>query len=273
MSTLDVMVQIGEASTLPDPTPPPTQTFEGYRWLHGVEGGRMPPPGMPEIVPPIEVHALEMTEVIHWLAYRLQQRFCPPYTGQRHRKAHTHDRAMTNKPQNGYDGGIRHRDYVNNRDLGSGITNTNYDKMQRGFGGSFFRAVDEGDRLRCDPGVHGLHAGAIKKYLSDFGDPNNPAAAVAMLAYVDGLVNFCIKEKWYVSAVSIGANDFADISYFPQAYIDGVQYPMVYPFLFDRPIYFRVEEAVTWKDTQLPNPLKIYKPVTSLLWRRPGLDS
>ena len=227
------------------PPPPPTVIYDGWRWLHGVEGGRMPPLGMPEVVPPLETRALEMTQAIQLLSWNLMRHFCPPMEPKKWRAAHKHDRAMNNGDQNGYDGGIAHADWVNNLDLKA--TLPRYDKMQRGFGGTFFRAVDEGDRLRCDPGIHGIDA-------------------TRALPSIETIV----ANNWFVYGVSIGVNDPARISHFPQAYYDGIGYPLVYPFIFDRPIYFRKDEAERWVGDTLPDPLRIYR--TSTTVRKPQPD-
>ena len=195
---------------------------------------------MPEVVPPVDTWGLEMTEPIQWLSYELMIRLNPLITPALWRKLHSHDRAMNNNPQNGYDGGTTHRDYINGVDLGVGITNPNYDKMQRGFGGSFFQGVDLGDRIRCDPGVHGIDSRTVT--MSNYKEKATEA----------------IEKNWYVCAVSVGA-DPSVISYFPQGQ-GGI---VVYPFIFNRSIaHWKVYEGVTfieaWNENYLPDPLKAY---------------
>lgn len=217
--------------------------FVGWRWLHGVEGGRMPPPGMPEIVPPIDVVRLEMNEAIQRLSYLLMTRLNPLITGALWRKLHSYDRAMTNKEQNGYDGGTAHADFINRYDMSASLPA--YDKMQRGFGGSFFCGMDLGDRIRCDPGVHGIDARTVT------------------MANVEQKVDEAFDNNWYVHAVSIGDPDYSNISYFPQ----GKGLVVVYPFIFDRPITFWKnyqgrQYLESWNADELPDPLKIYRSTT-----------
>jgi hypothetical protein len=224
--------------------PPPSVTYDGYRWLHGAEGGRMPPLGKPEINPPYETRALEITEQMQYMILDLMKLFCLPITPQKIRNLHRYDKAMTNFPQNGFDGGIPHSDHWNKRDLTASLPR--YDKMQRGFGGSFFRGIDEGELIKCVPGIHCIDAKA-----------QMPS------------VKTIVDNVWYVVAVSTGVKDAAQIDPFPQGYIDGIMYPIVFPFIADRAIYFEKKNAARWVSDELPNVTRIFNPVPSSSWRTP----
>lgn len=218
--------------------PAATPKFFGWRWLHGAEGGRMPPADMPEIVPPVYVLGLEMTEPIQWLSYKLMVALNPLITPILWHKLHSFDRAMTNKPQNGYDGGTPHRDYINRTELTA--TNPTYDKMQRGFGGSYFEGDELADAIRCVPGTHGIDARSVT------------------MSNVDAKVQEAIENHWYVRAVNINS-DGTVISDFAQ----GKGGIVAYPFIFDRPIYHYKsyqgrQYLEAWNSDTLPDPLKIY---------------
>lgn len=194
----------------------------------------MPPPSMPEVVPPIDVSALEMTEAIQRLSYSLMLRVNTNIPSKTWRNLHRHDKAMNNGTQNGYDGGTPHADYINNLDKTASLPR--YDKQQRGFGGSFFTAVDMGDRVRCDPGIHGIDA------------------RVVTMANWDVKAEEAYQNGWYVTAVNIN-DDGTVISHFAQ----GMGGAVVYPFIFNRPIYFWKSDIERWESDSLPDPLKIYR--------------
>jgi len=234
--------------SVPNPDPDPAKKYIGFRALHGVEGGRMPPAGMPEVVPPIEVKTLEMTKAVQTLAWKVLTHYCPPLPKKRFPKIHSYNRAMNNFPQNGYGGGIEHADWINLENTLA--SNPRYDKMQRMMGGSFMRGVDMGNgRIRVDPGVHAIDA-------------------TKTLPSVQEVVD----NQWVVFGVSIGASNFAQIDHFPQTYVNGVDYPCAFLFIIDRPIYFRRDEFDVWESDTLPDPTKIYKPLPANLWRTGKAD-
>ena len=199
--------------------------YIGFRGLHVPEGGRWIDTGDPAILNPVDTIALPITESIQRMSYNLMRHFNPSIDGQTWRALHGHYIAMTNRPQNGYDGGVLHSDYINNRDLRE--LPPRYDKMQRSFQGSFIRGNVVNGELVCRPGIHGIDS---TKHLPS--------------------INDIVSNNWYIRAVTAGNR----IYNFPQ----GNGLPVVYPFIFDRPIRFPLQWFQTWNEEYLPNPLQFY---------------
>ncbi len=209
-----------------------SRRFVGWRGLHVKEGGRSVPPGMPAILNPIETRALNITRDMQLMSYELMLHFAPALPREKWRVLHRFDKAMTNGGQNGFDGvdalgrPVLHADYINNRDLTAPLPR--YDKMQRSFQGSFIRGEAVGDELVCRPGVHGI-------------DATRPMPSVAEI----------VANNWFIRAVTAGE----EVDNFPQG--DG--YPIVYPFIFDRPISFPLAWFERWDREYLPDPLRFYR--------------
>jgi len=270
----------------------------------------MPPPGMPEVIPPIEVRALEMHRAIQLLAWEVLIQYCPVLTKNKYPKIHSKDRAMNNGDKNGYEGSIKHADWVNEENLTA--TNPRYDKMQRQMGGGFIRGVEtfnlriaakmtwevvsnphklldtitrafslvrsasfapwrirpmvratytkfiSENAIRVDPGVGAIDA----NNLPDLSTPQK----------IKDFAKVVVENNWVTFGVSTGSNDPANISHFPQTYIDGTQYPCAYLFIIDRPIYFRRDEFTVWESDELPEVTYIYDPVPSSQWRTQSKD-
>lgn len=212
-----------------------TPKYIGFRGLHILEGGRVPEaPKMPAVIPPIDQIALRMTREIQWMSYLLMQHFCPTLTPQIWTGVHKWDTAMNNGKQNGYDGGYPLRNYPKNENLDSDYW-PSYDKMQRTFEGTFIRGELVGDRIICRPGIHGIDARA-------------PLPTVETI----------VKNNWYVVAVNTGPDSNpGNVSHFSQ----GGEYPIVYPFIFDRDIAFPAAFFGEWRSNELPNPVQIYTPL------------
>ena len=253
-----------------DPMPPPDPMVHGWRGKHKAEGGRQGvPTGMPMVLPPIDVRALEMTRSIQLMHFDLMKHFIPSITGKQWRAKCGHAVAMNNGAQNGFDGGIPHRDYVNKWDIDPNVPVSlpRFDKMQRGFGGSLihgepgysvtqtlrdvvslmrgvatrrvrtmasfrrsYAALTANNILICKPGMHGIDARA-------------PMPSIPEI----------VAQNKYIIATTCGEPDH--IYYFP---VDGVGQPVAYPFIFDRDISFPLEWFQKWDRDYLPDPLKIY---------------
>lgn len=217
-------------TVLREAEPTANPTYEGWRVLHKVEGGwPNTPAGMPEVMPPMYSIAIDMSSDIQMMSYELMHKLNDQITGDLWRKVHSHDRAFTNKPQNGFDGGTPHADFVNMVDLTTSLPR--YDKAQRVCGGMFLRGVVNGSVLTCHPGIHGI-------------DANKPMPSVQTI----------IENNWFVYAVSTGVNNEAVISHFPQ----GKGGPVAIPFIFSGLINFPLEYLEPWEADTLPDPLKIY---------------
>lgn len=208
------------------PSDPINPTYQGYRVLHKKEGGRQDiPTGMPAICPPIDTIALPMTEAIQRMSYGLMRHFNTTIDPQTWRALHGYFLAMTNGKQNGYGSEVPHADYINSLDLLESLPR--YDKMQRLFQGSFVRGDVVGNELVCRPGIHGI-------------DATRPLPSI----------QYIVAHNWYSVAVTAG-----DVIHnFPQ----GQGLPVVYPFIFDRPIRFPLEWFTIWNENYLPDPLRIY---------------
>lgn len=201
--------------------------YVGWRGLHLQEGGRGAPAGMPAVLPPVETRALEMTDDIQRMSYSLARHFAPSVDGSKWRSIHGDAVAMNNGGQNGF-GTSPHRDVINQVDLDA--SPPRYDKMQRTFAGTFIRGEVAGDVLVCNPGVHGI-------------DANRPVPDVDEI----------IEKNWYVIACTSGDR----IWNFPQ----GGGNPVVYPFVFDRPISFPLQWFGKWERDYLPDHLTVYEGV------------
>lgn len=199
------------------------------------EGGRpagvtpsMPYP--PAVIPPYTpTVSLSMTREIQLLSYELMDVFCTGLTPERWRTAHTSDFAMTNGAQNGFDGGIPHPDYVNNRDL-TAPDLTGYDKMQRIFQGSFVTGVLNGSFLTCRPGIDAI-------------DANEPLPPLPVI----------LAKHWYVIATAVGNPPF-----YVRGHWGGF---LAYLFILDRPVSYEARWFAPWNETYYPNPVTIYTPV------------
>lgn len=216
----------------------------GWRGLHVGEGGRVPDQSIysPEVIPPFNpTVSLEMTRSIQYMSYDLMAYFHPAVKADREkwRICHGHSFAMNNKPQNGYDGGIPHRDYINQRDLLS--TFPRYDKMQRTFAGSLITGKSEGKLIWCTPGIDALDASSF------IYEPGTPEAAK--------ILEQVIAKRWYSYAVADGDKGPFKIK---GHWGEGI---IVFPFLLDRPVSFESRFFVAWDAAFPPDPLEVYKPL------------
>lgn len=224
---LPVQIRLGETI----PTPPPAVMYRGWRVLHKVEGGwPNTPAGMPEVMPPEVVQAVEMTMWIQVMSYDLMRKVNTAITTALWRKIHSYDRAFNNFPQNGYDGGIVHADFINGKDVNASLPR--YDKAQRVCGGSFVTGDAVSDKLVMRSGVHGI-------------DPDGPMPEI----------NTIIAKHWFIYAVSIGTTNEGAISHFPQ----GKGGPVLIPLIFRGTITFPLKYFERWESDSLPDPLRIYK--------------
>lgn len=134
---------------------PTTPKYVGWRGKHSrlESGAREIPYTMPAVIPPIDQIALEMTREIQRMSFDLMRFLNQTITPKMWRNLHKMQLCLNNQPQDGFDGGIPHRDYVNGIDLDA-ATLPRYDKMQRTFQGTFIRGEAVGDRLVCAPGIH-----------------------------------------------------------------------------------------------------------------------
>ena len=189
------------------------------------EGGRTIPANMPSVIPPLETRALDMTQAVQRLSYDLMLYFAPMLAKTTWRNCHRYDKAMNNGAQNGFDGGTPHADYINNRDLTA--TLPRYDKMQRGFAGTFIRGVDIGTAIRVDPGIHAI-------------DATRPLPGVQEI----------VERNWYVIAINNTAT--------PSHWAQGGGYPIVFPFIIDRAITFDKRFVKARSADYLPDPTKVY---------------
>jgi hypothetical protein len=202
--------------------------YMGWRVLHQAEGGYQNNPlNMPEVVPPDNPVAVEMTETIQRMSYELMVYFNPLITADLWTKVHDYDRAFTNhqgfnKPDD------PRANFITGENPDSPLPK--YDKAQRLCGGQFLRSEIHGDRFVCTPGVHGI-------------DANKPIPSIETI----------VNNNWYLFAVTLGSRSEI-ISHFPQ----GQGGPVAIPFIFDREIEFNAAWFTRWESDELPDPLKFY---------------
>lgn len=216
------------------PRVPVVQKYSGWRVLHKAEGGYQKTPlGMPEVVPPNNPVAVDMTEAIQRMSYSLMTTLNAAITPKLWSKVHDRNIAFTNYQSWGLDenGEYQHRaNYILGEDLNSPLPK--YDKAQRLCGGQFVRGrVVQGNKLVCVPGVDGI-------------DARYPLPSVTEI----------IERNWYLCAVSYHATR---VEHFPQGQ-GGV---VAIPFIFDREIEFDLNLLERWESDVLPDPLTFYRGV------------
>lgn len=204
--------------------------YSGWRVLHKAEGGYQKTPlGMPEVIPPNNPVAVEMTEAIQRMSYSLMTTMNAAITPALWSKVHEHNIAFTN-----FNGFNKPNDPRANFILSENLTSPlpKYDKAQRLCGGQFVRGrVVQGNKLVCVPGVDGIDA----RY------------ALPSVAEI-------IERNWYLFAVSYHATR---VEHFPQ----GQGGPVAIPFVFDSEIEFDLNLLERWESDELPDPLAFYRGV------------
>jgi len=215
-----------------EPQPPSGKKYVGWRVLHQAEGGYQHNPlNMPEVIPPENPVALEMTEPIQRLSFELMKHFNPAITAKQWTMAHHGLIAFTNYQGFGTEpksGGPR-ANYITGDDLNKKLPK--YDKAQRLCGGMFVRGIVRGDKLVCQPGIHGIDATKPMPKLDEV-----------------------IAKNWYFFAVTL-YNSPEKVGHFPQ----GKGGPVAIPFIFDREIQFSLSLFEKWESDTLPDPLKMYR--------------
>lgn len=203
--------------------------YVGWRVLHQAEGGYdRNPLGMPEVIPPKNPRAIEMTREIQEMSFALMQHFNPKITGKVWRKVHLWDKAFNNFTGFG-DKKKPHRDFINDKDPKAPLPK--YDKAQRLCGGQFVRGEVRGKKLICVPGVHGM-------------DSRKPMPTIDEI----------VENNWYLFAITLFSKP-GRVGHFPQGKGD----PVAIPFIFDREIEFDLDLLDKWEADELPDPLKMYK--------------
>lgn len=208
----------------------PVKKYIGWRVLHKVEGGSQnTPEGMPEVIPPVDQVGLPMTREIQQMSFELMKHFNPAITPKLWTAVHYGHVAFTN--YNGFGdhpkGGGPRANYITGDDLDKELPK--YDKMGRICGGMFVRGVEQGDRLVCQPGIHGMDA---RKALPS--------------------IQTIVENNWYFFAVVYFPKR---LEHFPQ----GQGSPVAIPFIFDRDVQFKLSLFEKWESDTLPDPLTIYK--------------
>lgn len=218
--------------------PPPK--YSGWRCLHKAEGGNENTPlGMPEVTPPLAATALDMTQAVQEMSYKLMLHFNQAIQGPDWNpkkiwsNVHKYDIAFTN--EEGFEKpGDPRRNYILNEDLT--FDYPKYDKQGRLCGGAFIHGLAEIDHqgrdvLRCKPGIHGI-------------DARGPMPEVETIA----------ARNWY----------FFALNYFPdhvEHFAQGQGQPVAIPFIFDRDVVFERRFFEPWEGETPPDPLKIYHPL------------
>ena len=209
---------------------PTAKKYMGWRVLHKAEGGYdKNPPNMPNVIPPIDSRAIEMTREIQQMSFDLMKHFNPDITLQLWTKVHDHDRAFTNF--NGFNkNGDPRANFITGENSSSPLPK--YDKAQRLSGGQFVRGEVRGTNLVCIPGVHGI-------------DANQPLPSIQTI----------IDNNWYLYAISLVGLDSKKVAHFPQ----GKGGPVVIPFIFGREIEFPLSLFEKWESDELPEILTMYR--------------
>ena len=205
----------------------PGKKYVGWRSLHKAEGGHEKTPlGMPEVIPPENPYAIDMTKEIQQMSFNLMKHFNPAITQQQWSKVHEHNIAFTN-----YQGFKKPGDPRANFILGEDLNKElpKYDKAGRICGGTFLRGEVREDKLVCIPGVHGI-------------DSTKPLPPLQTI----------VDNNWYFYAISFHAKR---VEHFPQ----GQGGPVAIPFIFDREVQFPLSLFVKWESDTLPDPLTLYK--------------
>jgi len=214
----------------------PTQSssakkYTGWRVLHKAEGGYAKTPvGMPEVVPPEDQIGLPMTKEIQEMSYKLMTHFNSAINAKQWTHVHHGLIAFTNYQGFGTEpksGGPR-ANFITGEDLDKELPK--YDKMGRICGGMFVRGMEKGDKLVCQPGVHGI-------------DAKSPLPSIQTI----------VENNWFFYAVCFHPKR---VEHFPQ----GKGGPVAIPFIFDREIAFPISLFEKWEADALPDPLKMYRP-------------
>lgn len=210
--------------------PTTAKKYVGWRVLHKAEGGYgKTPPGMPEVIPPEDQIGLSMTKEIQEMSFNLMTHFNPAINKKSWTQVHHGHIAFTNYQGFGTEpksGGPR-ANFITGEDLDKELPK--YDKMGRVCGGMFIRGIERGDKLVCQPGVHGI-------------DATKPLPSIQTI----------VENNWYFYAICFFPRN---LDHFPQ----GKGAPVAIPFIFDREIVFPLSLLEKWEDDKLPDPLKIYR--------------
>lgn len=219
-------------------TPVSNFKYVGWRVLHKDEGGyQRTPTTMPEVIPPVDQLALNMTKEIQEMSFNLMKHFNKNITPKLWTAVHDGERAFTNF--NGFGtgkmGGGPRANFITKSDLGAPLPR--YDKMGRLCGGMFVRGEQQGDYLVCTPGKHGIDA---RKPLPD--------------------IQTIVDNNWYFFAVvwfEGKGKKPGRVSYFPAG--KGSEEPVAIPFIFDRDVKFPISYFDKWEKDTLPIYLEYYR--------------
>lgn len=204
--------------------------FNGWRYLHKVEGGNQQNPwNMPEVGPPLNAGVVSMTQEIQWMSYDLMFHFNRNViTPQIWTTVHRHDKAFNNF--NGFEkSGDPRRNFI--LDTNRGYPLPRYDKAQRVSGGQFLRGTVRGDKLVCVPGVHGI-------------DATKPLPSIQTI----------VDNNWYVLAVTL-YGETNPVGHFPQ----GKGGPVAIPFILSKEVEYPLSWFERWQRESLPDVLRFYK--------------
>ena len=203
--------------------------YVGWRVLHQGEGGYAKNPlNMPEVIPPENPVAINMTEAIQRMSFELMKHFNPAITPKLWTKVYEHNIAFTNYNGFGKSGDLR-ANYITGENLDKGFPK--YDKAQRLCGGMFLRGETRSDKLVCQPGIHGI-------------DSTRPLPDLQTI----------IDNNWYFYAITL-YNSPSKVGHFPH----GKGGPVAIPFIFDREIQFPISLFERWESDTLPEPTRLYK--------------
>lgn len=205
----------------------PVKLYKGWRCLHTIEGGRWVPQNMPEERTPDYARALQMTEAIQQMSWRLMSYANASVTRKQWTVVHDYDRCFNNGTGFLNDADPR-ANFITGEDLDKPLPR--YDKAQRVCGGTFITGEAVNDKLVCRAGVDGI-------------DGYGPMPDTRKI----------IEKNWFTYAVSVN-NDYTKIAHFPQ----GNGGPVLVPFIFRDTITFPLEWFVRWEAYSLPDPLKVY---------------
>lgn len=221
---------VGDATP---PVDPPTGRITGWRFLHRAEGGRYVPDGMPEIRNATNDVVTEMTKAVQELAWDVMIALNPDLAIRQYQKLHWWDRAMNNGMTHGYNSdGEQHTDWVTTPlQNNTGLTNPNYDKT-RGYGGQLIQGYDEGDYIRCVPGVHMI-------------DPRNLPTLEKVL-----------ENRWYSLAVNAFEN--GTVGNWEQGNINESYGVIGFLWISDRDVIFPKSWFQKWDEDFYPDHLTMY---------------
>lgn len=211
-------------------TSPNTFKYDGWRVLHGAEGGYNNPTGMPAVRPAYDAEIpVQMTEAVQLMSYALNG---GRITKAKWRALYGSTVAFTNNqswPEKVC------RDYVNRLDLNAvnEYGNPSLPKLLKGIicGGMFVRGEkitdDKGTWLLVTPGIGAIDA---RKPIPD--------------------LDTILKNNWYFQGTTSGDKVYNLLPSDGQA--------KLIPYLLMEPTRYPFEWFERWKSNELPDPMRIY---------------